>query len=183
MSPAERATLQRLWLQAETRGLDALTAAERAEFRALMGRLEQLLHTPLKDKGAKNALRAWARKDYFLKHNAKLAKELGEAVEDYEVHHALPLEYAHLFPKLNLNGKANLIGMHADVHKSVNRIWAAARKTPHPLSANDVSDIAGIINKHLGQWLHTIYEPAKTTSALAKAEQAALKAVQHLLNR
>jgi hypothetical protein len=182
MSPAERAVLQRLWLKAETGGLEALTVAERAEFRALMGRLETLLHTPLKDKAAKTALRTWARRDYFQTYHPKLSKALGDAVEDYEVHHVLPLEYAHLFPKLDINGKTNLIGLHADVHHSVNKLWSTVRTTSRPLSANDVTSVADIINKRYGRWFHTIYEPAKNGSALAEAEQAALKAIQRLLN-
>jgi hypothetical protein len=182
MSPAERATLQRLWLKAEAQGIEALTAAEKAEFRALMGRLEKLIHTPVEGGYTKDSLRGWARKEYFEVHNPKLAKALGEElIERYDVHHILPLEYAHLFPKMDINAKANLVGLAKPVHESIGAVWTQARRASQRITPREVEKVARIIDKHYSRWFDKVYDSSKSASALARAEQTALAEVQHLL--
>ncbi len=184
MSPAEKATLQRLWLKAETRGLDALTAAERAEFRALMGRLEQLLHTPISGgDGVKNSLRRWARTEYFQFHNPQLAQALGKnLLKTYDVHHKIPLEYAHLFPRLDINARTNLAGVSNFVHESINTVWTAVRPASRRITPEEVQKIAAIIDKHYGRWFDVVYNPGQSAPALVRAEQAALREVRTLLH-
>lgn len=184
MSPAERATLQRLWLKAEAQGIEALTAAERAEFRALMGRLEKLIHTPIGNRdNAKAALREWARTEYFQVHNPQLAKALGkDLLKRYDVHHKIPLEYAHLFPKLDINATGNLTGIARPVHESINAVWTAVRQVSHRIDADEVSGVAAIINKHYGRWFDRVTHAGRASQSVAQAEQAALKEVRALLN-
>jgi hypothetical protein len=175
---AEREALQRLWLKAEAHGLHALTTAERAQLRALLGRLEHLLRVPLREGSAKATLRQWARADYFKKHNPQLASELGEELlENYDVHHLLPLEYAHLFPRLDINGSANLAGVARPVHASLGKVWTVVRNASQPLTAEDVNSIAAIVNTHYRRWYHAVYDPARSASALSEAERAATRAV------
>jgi len=131
---AEREAVLRLWTKAETQGINALTAAEKQQFQALMGRLERILESPV-GIDAKRDLRKWSRKAYFEQYHPELAKFLGnKGMSVYEVHHLCPLRYAHLFPKLDITGKANLAGLHKSAHKSISRIWdslgAISGRTP-----------------------------------------------------
>jgi hypothetical protein len=64
----EHELLRQLWMKAETQGLQSLTVAEQRQLHAIMGRLEQVLTTPL-DEDATKTLRTWARQEYFEKYN------------------------------------------------------------------------------------------------------------------
>ena len=120
---ADREVLLRLWVKAETQGIKALTVAEKREFQAVMSRLEKVLKTPL-NKPAKNKLWALAREEYFRLYNPELARALGpNGMRSYQVHHHCPMQYLQLFPKLDINGKANLAGVHRDVHTSITTVW------------------------------------------------------------
>ncbi|WP_224372719.1 hypothetical protein [Hyalangium versicolor] len=176
---ADRELLVRLWMKTETQGLKALTEVEKQELRALMGRMEKVLETPLDDT-AKNRLWAWAREEYFSVYNPQLAKLLGEeGLRAYEVHHLYPMRYAHLFPKLDLNGKANLVGLHVDVHRSVNSVWLSLGRTAQRMKPEDVTRVVEIINHHYARWFHKVYNPADG-AALASAQRAALGEVASL---
>jgi hypothetical protein len=173
MPATERKALQQLWLKAETQGLKALTEAEKTELRALMGRLEALLKTKV-DERAKEQLRAWARTEYFQFHRPELARALGNVrLRSYDVHHACPLEYAHLFPKLDINSSANLVGVYKDVHRSIGKVWNYVRPSAEKLSPRDVRRVMDIVQRHYGRWFHSVYD-ASSAPALAHAERAAL---------
>jgi hypothetical protein len=175
----DRELLTRLWMKTETQGLQALTEVEKQELRAVMGRLEKLLGTPLED-DAKKKLWRWSRQEYFELHNPLLAKTLGpEGMLSYQVHHCYPLKYAHLFPKLDINGKANLVGVHNQVHRSISTVWASLGQTASQLKPKDLKQIVEIVNRHYGRWFDTVYD-SKHAAALANAEQAALTEVAQL---
>ncbi len=175
----ERELLQQLWMKAETQGIQSLTEAEKQQFRALMGHLEKVLETPL-DKRAALTLRRWARQEYFERHNLQLAKLLGpNGLSEYEVHHICPLQYTHLFPKLDINGKANLAGVHVDVHRSISAVWSSLGQAETRMKPQDVTRVVDIINRHYGRWLHKVYSP-ENALALAHAKQAALREVAEL---
>jgi hypothetical protein len=181
MPAGERQALQQLWLKAETQGLKALTEAEKAQLRALMGKLENLLGTPLKDRAAKKQIRSWARAEYFESHRPDVAGAIGkEGLRLYEVHHTCPLEYAHLFPRLDINGKANLIGVYVDVHTSINKVWNSLRPFSEQMTAKDVKRVMEIVHRHYHRWFHKAYDPASAT-ALAQAERAALSEVTEVI--
>jgi hypothetical protein len=95
------------------------------------------------------------------------------------VHHLCPLEYAHLFPKLNLNGKANLAGLHQDVHQSVTAVWTSLRQVKAQMKPDDVTRVMEIVNRHYGRWFHKVYEPSDM-AALLSAKQAALSEAAQL---
>jgi hypothetical protein len=176
---ADRELLLRLWAKAETQGINALTAAEKREFQAIMSRLEKVLETPL-DKQAKDKLWSLAREDYFRLYNPKLAERLGaEGMSHYQVHHMCPMQYAHLFPKLDINGKANLAGVHRDVHFSITAVWKSLGRASERMRPQDVNRVMEIIQRHYGRWFDRVYDPADTP-ALAKAAQAALREVAEL---
>jgi hypothetical protein len=178
---AEREALQRLWLKAETQGLVALTPAEVAELQSLMRQVETRLRTPL-NRYAKKKLREWAREEYFTVINPRLAKELGNSSLDYyAVHHRVPLEFAQLFPKADVNASANLIGVEVTVHKSISRVWESLGQQAQRLSGAQVEKIAAAIDAQYGRWYHVVYNPSQSASALAAAEKAALQAVKTLI--
>lgn len=180
MPATERQALQQLWLKAETQGLKALTEAEKTELRALMGRLENLLRTPLKNRPPKSQLREWARTEYFELHRPEFARALGKSgMSSYEVHHICPLEYAHLFPRLDINGKANLVGVHREVHWSINKVWRVLGPVAERMKPEDVTRVMKVVDRHYSGWFHKIYDPS-SASALLKAEQAALAEVRAL---
>lgn len=173
MPAAERQALQQLWVKAETQSLKALSEAEKAQLRTLMGKLEGLLKTSL-DTPAKDRLRSWARKEYFEMYHPELAKALGRMrLQSYDVHHLCPLEYSHLFPKLDVNGRANLVGVYNEVHESIGRIWSAVRPAADKMTPQDVRRVMDIVHRHYQRWFHLVYEPG-SAPALARAEQAAL---------
>jgi hypothetical protein len=175
----ERELLRQLWMKVETQGLHALTEAEKQQLRALMGRLEQVLGTPMDD-AAKRKLWAWSRQEYFERHNPQLAKLLGpEGWRNYDVHHVYPLEYAHLFPMLDINGKVNLAGVHRSVHQSISAIWKSLEPVKDRMKPQDVTRVVETIRRHYGRWFHKVYEPQEAV-ALASAHRAALGEVAEL---
>ncbi|HEX8698195.1 MAG TPA: hypothetical protein VF815_05120 [Myxococcaceae bacterium] len=180
MPTQERQALQQLWLKAETQGIKALSEAEKTQLKSLMVRLERLLETPLKGTTAKDRLREWARTEYFELHRPELAQALGKSgMSSYEVHHLCPLEYAHLFPRLDINGKANLVGVYKAVHWSISRVWRAVGPGSERMRPEDVHRVMKIVDKHYAGWFHRVYDPG-SASALVKAEQAALAEVRAL---
>jgi hypothetical protein len=131
----------------------------------------------------KSDLREWARKEYFEVHNPKLAQALGEeGMTLYSVHHVIPLEYAHLFPKFEINTRTNLVGVAQPVHAAINEVWTSVRPASQRITPEKVQNVAAIINKHFSRWYDVIYESAGSASALDKAKHAALRDVSRLLN-
>ena len=180
MPAAERQALQQLWLKVETQGFKALTEVEKRQLRTLMGRMERLLNTKL-DRFAKGQLRRWSRTEYFELYHPDFARALGRAkLGLYDVHHACPLEYAHLFPKLDINGRTNLVGLHLEVHESVGRVWILVRPAANDMSPKDVSRIMDIVHRHYHRWFNQVYDPG-SAAALTRAEQAALAEAAEVL--
>lgn len=179
---AEREALLQLWTKAETQGLNALTAAEKQQFQVLMSRLEKVLESPVVP-DAKRELRRWSRKAYFEQYHPEFAKLLGKkGLSLYEVHHLCPLQYAHLFPKLDITGKANLTGLHKSVHHSVSRIWDSLEEISGRMKAQDVERVMETINRHHRRWFDTVYDP-KDAAALARAEQSVMNEIAQLKAR
>jgi hypothetical protein len=170
----DRELLTQLWLKAETQGLQALTEVEKQELRAVMGRLEKVLETPL-DKDAKNRLWEWSRREYFTMYNPQLAAALGEeGMALYQVHHRCPMQYAHLFSQLDITGKANVVGIHREVHFKISKVWGSLGEASARMRPQDVSQVMKSIDHHFGRWFHKVYTP-EDAAALVNAEQAALR--------
>jgi RHS repeat-associated protein len=49
-------------------------------------------------------------------------------IEQLEVHHRIPLEYAHLFPDADPNRLSNLIGLERETHDQIEGVWHQFRK-------------------------------------------------------
>ena len=178
---AEREALQRIWMKAEAEGVAALGVGEKAELQRILARLEEGLHAPL-DRQAKKRLRQWARREYFETVNPRLARELGPLrMEDYEIHHRIPLEYARLFPRMDINQGTNLVAVERAVHRSINRIWESVGQQSQRLSSRQVEELSRLIDQQYGSWFHRVHVPSESASALATAEQNALRAVKTLL--
>lgn len=175
--------LRRLWAKVETEGFEALSTAERNELTTLLRRLEQALTKQLGPSEIKQ-LRKYAREDYFQKFHPDFAQLLGkELVSLYEVHHRTPMEFAHLFPMLDINGGTNLAGVARPVHQSINKVWNAFRPPPGSMAtAEQVEQMAGLVDRHFGRWYDKVYD-SRMSEALGVAEQAALEEVAALLTR
>lgn len=177
--PAEREQFHRLWTKAQTRGL---SVAEKEQFRKLMARFEKLLDARL-DGDASRELRQMAHNDFYGKFHTDLAKLLlDDGKRRYPVHHRLPLEYAHLFDRLNINARENLWGVHRLVHERINNVWTAFRPAKGRATAEDVRKVAAIVDRHFGRWFNQRYETGHSASALAKAEADALDEVKVLID-
>ena len=99
----------------------------------------------------------------------------------YPVHHVIPLEYVHLFPELEINARVNLVGVAMPVHTRINNVWTSVRRVSESITAEQVKDVAAIVNKHFGRWYDVVSESSISASALDQAERAALRDVVALL--
>ncbi|HEX8701926.1 MAG TPA: hypothetical protein VF815_24065, partial [Myxococcaceae bacterium] len=145
-STVEKQALNRLMVKAETQGVEALTIAERSELHALVERLEKLPSTPLnKLEGAKNSLRREAQARFYQQFHPELEAILRtDKGMLYDVHHRIPLEYAHRFPLTDINSEVNLVAAAKPVHERINKVWmrfGAAPRTPHENEILQVEEI------------------------------------------
>lgn len=176
--------LRRLFAKVETEGFDSLSTAERNELTELLRRMEQSLTVKL-DRDAKSKLRAKAQDDFYEVLHPELAAVLrGPRGERYDVHHLIPLEYAHLFPELDINAAANLKAMGRPAHEGVNKMWNAFRmKAGDSANPEQVKKMVAITEQHFGRWFNKVYEPGQSDALLEKATAAALNDVRALVAR
>jgi hypothetical protein len=183
-APAERQAFGRLITKVETQGLEALTAAERTELRAFLSHLENLTTTPLDALGeAKKVLRREARELFYQRFHPDLAVVLrnpkGVA---YDIHHCIPLEYAHLFPLRDINAEINLVAAAQPVHAGIGNVWTRFRTAARPPTVEEVLQVERIVRKHFGRWFSTVYDGSAASAAqLARAEAAAIDEITTLL--
>jgi hypothetical protein len=176
--------LRRLWTRVEAEGFESLSTAERNELTRLLQRMDQALTVKL-DRGAKNALRAKAQEDFYGVFHPELQGVLRDAEgKRYDIHHLISLEYAHLFPWLDINAAANLKALGRPVHGSVNKVWNVFRNeagdTPSP---EQVRQVAAITQRHFERWFNKVYEPSQAETLLERATAAALDEVSALVAR
>jgi hypothetical protein len=174
--------LRRLWMKVETEGFESLSSAERGELTLLLRRMEQVLTIKV-DARAREALRAKAHEDFYRLFHPELANVLRYANgRQYDVHHLIPLEHAHLFPHLDINAAANLTAVGQPVHAGINTVWNAFRKVfGNTASPEQVRRMETITQRHFGHWFNKVYEPRQTTPELDRATAAALEDVTALV--
>ncbi|OJT16763.1 hypothetical protein BO221_49065 [Archangium sp. Cb G35] len=174
--------LRRLFAKVETEGFDSLSAAERNELTVLLRRMEQSLTVKLKDK-PKDALRAKAQQDFYGLFHPELAAVLkGSRGERYDIHHLIPLEYAHLFPELDINAAANLKALGKPVHEGINKLWNLFRmEVGDRASPEQVRQMTSITRRHFESWFNKVYEPSQSEALLQRAMTAALDDVRALV--
>ena len=182
-STAERQAMRQLMSKAETQGVEALTLAERTELKVLFERLEKLPTIPLnKLEGAKNSLRREAQARFYQQFHPELEAILKtDKGFLYDIHHRIPLEYAHRFPLKDINAESNLVAAAKPVHERINAIWmrfGTAARTPHE---NEILQVEEIVKRRFGVWFNKPYESSNSAQALAAAETAAIKEVEALL--
>ncbi len=178
---AEREVFKSLWERVDLRGARPLNQAERRELSGLAKRLEALIDTPLTTI-EKDAFRSRAREEFF-KFHPELARCLvNEKGVRYPVHHRRPLEYAHLFLGEDINAQMNLRAVSVTVHRSINGVWAAFRRAKGTIKAQDVDEVASIVDRHFAGWYNTVYEES-SAPMLAEARAAALAEVEALVAR
>jgi hypothetical protein len=176
--------LRRLFAKVETEGVESLSAAERNELTQLLRRMEQSLTVKL-DGDAKKALRAKAQDDFFGVFHPELEEVLRNAKgKQYDIHHLIPLEYAHLFPELDINAAANLKALGTPVHKKINNVWTSFRAAlGNDATPQQVQQVADITQRHFAGWFNKVYEPGQSDALLERATAAALEDVHALLAR
>jgi hypothetical protein len=176
--------LRRLFVKVETEGVEALSAAERGELTQLLRRMEQSLTVKL-DTTKKDALRAKAQDDFYGVFHPELKEVLRNVKgRQYDIHHLIPLEYAHLFPELDINAAANLRAMGTPVHKQINKVWTSFRTAlGNDATPQQVQQMADITQRHFKGWFNKVYEPGQSDALLERATAAALDDVRALLAR
>ncbi len=180
----ERQAFGRLIAKAETEGLEALTVAERGELRTLFARLESRITTPLNQLGgAKALLRKEAKTIFYEELHPELAMLLRDASGvRYDIHHCIPLEYAHLFPLKDVNAELNLVAAAQPVHSSVGSVWTRLRNAPRAPTGEEVLRVERIVREHFGEWFNKVYDGSVTSAEeLAAAQSAAINEVNALV--
>ncbi|MCY1080152.1 hypothetical protein [Archangium lansingense] len=176
--------LRRLFAKVETEGVGSLSAAERNELTELLRRMEQSLTVKV-DPDAKRKLRAKAKSDFYNVLHPDLKQLLRDADgNQYDVHHLVPLEYAHLFPELDINAAVNLKALGKPAHEGVNKMWNLFRiKAGDSANPEQVKKMVAITEQQFGCWFNKVYEPGQSDALLEKATAAALNDVRALVAR
>jgi hypothetical protein len=183
LGSAERAEMQALARKAETEGVDKLTKVERSRLRDLLEEIEALVDKPLAQ-GEKDILRG-RMVSRFNAGKVGVDAAFQAAGRTYQIHHRIPLEYAHHFPGFDVNTAKNLIGLETDVHRGVNALWTRLRTSAPAgkVNGNVVSRVADIVDKHFGKWFDKV--PGNAGAALerevATAKSAGLNAIDALV--
>jgi hypothetical protein len=151
--PAERRrTFEQLWRKALLEGESSLSNKDRDAIRGMMEGIEHLARQPL-GKDEKRHLREAAR-GYYKELYPHLAALMDSNPTMYPIHHRRPLEYCHLFPTEDINAAENLILAHYEVHVRIGSLWTNIRQRPKALTAQEVDQIAEVIDKHFKHWYH-----------------------------
>jgi hypothetical protein len=178
LPPGDRRAFERLWRKVHLEGEKALSQGERNALRGLMEDLERLVQTPLHGE-EKGPLREAARNYYKQLHPA--FEELMDAEPfRYPVHHRRPLEHAHLFPAEDINAAENLIMVRDYVHGRINALWTMVRTARPGVTAQEVDEVARIIDRHFENWYDRIDLPESAPPGIQEAEAAALQELQKL---
>jgi RHS repeat-associated protein len=90
----------------------------------------------------KTALRSQARSKFF-----KANPGLRRSAKELEIHHIIPLEYAHLIKNLDVNNINNLVGLTKDKHEIVSSAWTTFRAANKNPSAEQVLKLVEQITK------------------------------------
>ena len=175
--------LRRLLTKMETEGFESLSTAERMELTQLLQRMEQVL-TAKVDNDARIALRAKARQDFYALFHPELEDILRDAKgKRYDIHHLIPLEYAHLFPEMDINAAVNLTAVGNPVHTGINKAWNTFRTAlGDTASPEQVRQMAAITQRHFERWYNKVYDPRQSAPVLERATAAALDDVQALVS-
>ena len=100
----------------------------------------------------------------------------------YDIHHCIPMEFAHKFPLRDINSAENLAAAAKPVHEGVGRVWTRLRKMPGEPDARVVEDVERLVRRHFGRWFNKVYDQSGNShEALAAAERAALEELEVLL--
>jgi hypothetical protein len=183
-STAEKQIVRRLMAKAETQGWEALTLAERKELQSLLGRLDTLISVPL-EREAKKELRRLAHED-FVRLYPELVKALRKRLPDgkFDVHHRIPLEFAHLFALKNINTMDNLVAVEPAVHQSINSIWGAySGRVGASATPGEVEAVERIVRNHFERWYSKAQDAPASRETVLQATQSALDEVKILIAR
>jgi len=180
---AEKAEMQVLASKAETEGIAALTKAETNRMSSLLQRLETLLDAPLTD--AEKSILRGRMGTRFMATKGGVDAAFQAAKRSYQIHHRVPLEWAHHFPGLDVNAGKNLIALETEVHRGVNAVWTRVRTgAAGKVNGSVASRTADIIDKYFNRWYDAV--PPSSGSTLAAevdvAKRAALGEIDRLIS-
>jgi len=182
---AERTEMQGLMTRMETEGLEALNATEKKSFNSLLQKLESLIEAPMTT-AEKDVLRSrMATRFNAAKPGVEAAFQ--SAGRGAQIHHRLPLEWAHRFPGFDVNAGKNLIGLDETVHRGVNAVWTRLRTSAaaSKVDGNVVTKVIDIVDRNFGKWYDKVPGSAGAAleSEVAAAKEAARAEVDALVSK
>ena len=147
----DKEAVRALMAKAETQGMGGLSAAERSELQSMLKRLESMLSAPLND--AEKRLLRHASQSRFAAAQSAVLKAFDHAGMRKEIHHRIPLEWAHRVPGLDINSAKNLFAMNRLVHRAASAVWTRFRTAPAArVTEAHVQQVARIIDRHFRHW-------------------------------
>jgi len=100
-----------------------------------------------------------------------------------DVHHRLPIEYAHLEPEFDINQVENLVAVHEEVHDRISAVWNRLRVQKTKVTDKEVHEVMEIVDRHFNRWYDAIIKPETVQSEIQMAEQSALAEIEQLIAR
>jgi hypothetical protein len=74
----------------------------------------------------------------------------GQGLVSDQIHHRIPLEYAHIFPKVDPNSIANIPAVPKIIHEKINTEWNSFRNSNSNPTASDIMKFTMEIDKKYG---------------------------------
>ena len=167
----DREAVKVLMAKAETQGTKALSSAEWTQLEGLMKRMEGLIGKPLTS-GEKDTLRRVmkGRFDEMFPGVKQAFADAGVIGKYKQIHHRVPLEWAHRTPALDINGPSNLVMLDVGVHTRISALWTRFRVAPAgKVTEHHVKRVAAIADRHFKHW----YNKPPTQPGWKEAAEAA----------
>lgn len=172
LSAQDKDALRALMAKSEIKGFNALKANERTQLELLVKRLESNLVRPLSE-AEKVDLRRSSRGRFALGHPA-IVETFKHARVEKQIHHRIPLEWAHRLPTSDVNSLNNLVALHPVVHRAVGAVWTRFRTAPSArVTESHVSSVAHIVDRHFQHWYNTVPGPKGLKQAARRAKNHA----------
>lgn len=163
---------------------EKLTKADEKVLTQIYKSLDDKIGKALTD-NEKKALRAQAFNKRYPAARASATQAFEQAKRagrDWQVHHRVGLEYAHLYPDMDINAVDNLIGLDDVVHSRISALWTTFRaKFPaNKVTTKQIDQMAEIIDDEFAQWYHKVPNTKTLADELKVAEGAARSKMEYV---
>lgn len=172
--------LRTLMAKTETKGFRELNHAEVTRLETLFQRMEAGLTTPLTRNEKRRLRRAMHKR--LASSRPAVMQAFQRAGFKKDIHHRIPLEWAHRFPKMDINATNNLVVLEYQVHKAASAIWTRFRTAPTArVTKSHVESVARIGDRHFKHWYNKPPASQGLNAAIQTATNRALADVDKLV--